>query len=527
MASDQRTRILLIGIDGADLDLIRPWLDAGEMPNLRSIRDRGVHGYLASTIPPVSSPAWASFMTGRNPGRHGCFGFVREMPGTGETVLVSLATIRGTKLWEAFGAAGRKVGIVNVPITYPTPEVDGVFVSGMLTPPGRPFTWPPDFQAEIERVAPDYRIDIDRSLFAEKEEFLRHLHRTMEARATVIEMAMDACDWDLMVGVFTNPDRLQHHFWRDEMDEVRRFYRRIDEHLGTLSERAGEGALVIVLSDHGFTTTDRRFYANRWLKAEGYLAVRRVESARDDYSKRRFNWFMGEPEEAKRKEKLRTRIARCFGLAGDVAIDWSRTRAYLYSSDTRGIHLNLSGRQPQGIVRPSEYEPLRDEIVGKLRALKYPGTDEPVFDLVAKREEIYDGDFVDAAPDIMTVPERDRYRVVTKVDGTKPFRQHRTPGGYHRGPGMLFAAGPGVAAGGTIEGAEIRDVMPTLLYAAGLPIPDGADGRVLRDLFTEKFHAGREERRVAESTAPEAADVTLSKEEDEALRRTLRDLGYL
>jgi predicted AlkP superfamily phosphohydrolase/phosphomutase len=450
-------------------------------------------------------------MTGRNPGRHGVFGFVTERPGSGETSLVSLGSVRGVKLWDAFVTAGRKVGVVNVPITYPAPEVDGVFVSGMLTPPGRPYTWPPDFQAEMETAAPEYRIDIDRGLFDDPETFLEHLHTTADARATVIRKVMDNVDWDLLVGVFTNTDRIQHHFWRKGMDEIRGFYRRVDDHLGAILDAAPDDATVIVLSDHGFTSTDRSFYANRWLRREGYLRTRRVAGPVDDYERRRFNWFMGEPEEARRREGLGARILRGFGLGADVAIDWERTRAYLYSSDTRGIHVNLEGRQPQGVVKESEYESLRDEIVEKLLALRFPGTGEPVFDRVLRREEVYEGPYVSSAPDILTVPERDRYRIVSKVAGDRSFRTHRVPGGYHRGPGLLLVRGPGVRKGEEIVGAEITDVLPTVLFAAGLPIPERADGKVLRDLFTEEFLAGR----------------ALTEEEDEALRRTLKGLGYL
>ena len=74
---------------------------------------------------------------------------------------------------------------------------------------------------------------------------------------------------------------------------------------------------------------------------------------------------------------------------------------------------------------------------------------------------------------------------------------------------------------------HIRHILPTLLYAAGLPIPEGADGKVLEGLFTAVFRQGHEEIRVAEKDGAAAGEVALTEEEDEALRRTLRDLGYL
>ncbi len=523
-------RFVVIGLDGADLDLLRPWMEAGDLPNLAGIAREGVGGYLASTLPPVSAPAWATFMTGRNPGRHGLFGFVMEDPETGGMRLVNLGHIRGAKLWEAFGRDGSGVVVVNVPITYPPPEVNGVFVSGMLTPAGRPFTWPPDFGEVIRAAAPEYRIDIDRGLFSRPEDLREHLSTTLAARGRVVRRAMEHADFRLLVAVFTNTDRIQHHFWRgeEEKETIRGFFREVDREVGEILARVDPSrTLVMVMSDHGFTDTDRRFYANRWLRDEGYLAVRRVAAPTDDYARRRFNWFMDEPEEARHREKLRHRILRRLGLRGETAIDWSRTRAYLYSSDTRGIHVNLAGRQPRGIVPPGEYEALRDEIAGRLRALRFPGTGEPVFDLVAKREEIYEGPYVDLAPDILLAPERDRYRVVTKVAGKGWCRRHRVPDGYHRRPGLLLARGPGVRPGAEVREAGLADVMPTLLFAAGLPSPSGVDGRVLREIFTEDLLAAREETRYEEPPEEAAPDVRLTAEEDEALRRTLADLGYL
>ena len=145
---------------------------------------------------------------------------------------------------------------------------------------------------------------------------------------------------------------------------------------------------------------------------------------------------------------------------------------------------------------------------------------------MARREDLYDGPYLEASPDILTMPERDRYRVVTKIDGKGIFRQHRIPDGYHRQAGLMFASGPGVAKG-TIEGAALVDIMPSLLYAAGLPIPERADGKVLRDLFTEELLAGRTEERSPESADAAEADAGLSAEEDEVLRQTLEGLGYL
>ena len=76
------TRVFIIGWDGATFDLIKPWVADGKLPNIAEVLENGAHGELGSTLPPMTFPAWSSFMTGKNPGKHGIFDFTRLRPGT-------------------------------------------------------------------------------------------------------------------------------------------------------------------------------------------------------------------------------------------------------------------------------------------------------------------------------------------------------------------------------------------------------------------------------------------------------------
>jgi hypothetical protein len=134
---------------------------------------------------------------------------------------------------------------------------------------------------------------------------------------------------------------------------------------------------------------------------------------------------------------------------------------------------------------------------------------------------------VDKAPDIVLAPENDRYRIVTQVDAKRTFRQHRIPQGYHSDTGLLFAAGPGVAAGVEID-ASIEDVMPTVLWSLDLPVPAGIDGKPRTDLFDGEAAAARAVRTAdAPDEAAAAEEPKLTPEEEEALKDALRGLGYL
>src|SRR5829696_555794 len=110
-------KLLILGLDGATFDLIRPWAAAGHLPNLARLMDEGVQANLASTLPPVTSPAWPTFMTGTNPGKHGVFDFIQ--PTGANFTLVNATRIKQPTIWQRLSQAGRRVGVLNVPVTYP------------------------------------------------------------------------------------------------------------------------------------------------------------------------------------------------------------------------------------------------------------------------------------------------------------------------------------------------------------------------------------------------------------------------
>ena len=157
-------KLLVIGLDAADFDVLDPLIERGELPHLAELLSSGASGVLHSTIPPVSAPAWGTFMTGLQPGRHGLYSFVVEKPDA-PMQLANLADIHGPKLWDHVATQGRRPVIVNIPVTWPAPRFDGVLVSGMLTPERDDvvFTHPPELSAALRTAVPGYRIDIERA----------------------------------------------------------------------------------------------------------------------------------------------------------------------------------------------------------------------------------------------------------------------------------------------------------------------------------------------------------------------------
>jgi predicted AlkP superfamily phosphohydrolase/phosphomutase len=109
-------RVLIIGLDGATFRLLEPWARDGDLPTLASFMARGAYGELRSTFPALTPPAWSSFMTGKNPGKHGVYSFRETAAARYESgPIVSANLLKARTRWEIVGDAGLPVGAINVP----------------------------------------------------------------------------------------------------------------------------------------------------------------------------------------------------------------------------------------------------------------------------------------------------------------------------------------------------------------------------------------------------------------------------
>ncbi|HEX2477357.1 MAG TPA: alkaline phosphatase family protein, partial [Lacipirellulaceae bacterium] len=128
------TRVFIVGWDGATFDLIKPWVERGLLPNIAATLENGAHGPLRSTLPPMTFPAWSSFMTGKNPGGHGIFDFMRPRPQSYDLEFVNGGQRKAPSFWRLLSDAGRKVISISVPCTYPPETVNGIMLSGFDAP---------------------------------------------------------------------------------------------------------------------------------------------------------------------------------------------------------------------------------------------------------------------------------------------------------------------------------------------------------------------------------------------------------
>ena len=546
------SKVVVIGLDGAAPELIERW--AEELPNLKRIIDGGVFGRLQTVIPPLSCPAWNCFATGKNPAKIGIFGF--EHLDAGGPRIANAFMQDGPSLWELIGQQGQQVVVLNVPCTYPIRPVNGVLVSGFLTPPSaRDYVFPPSLRRELERAAGGYEIDF--SLFSQlgirgKEGlFLEGLYRVMGKQAGVAKLLIEGHPWNFFMVVFTAPDRIQHWFWH-HMDEThprhdpvlaRRFgnaikvcYQRLDAIVGELMAAVDQDTTLLLLSDHGFGPLHSRFLINDWLVREGYLILkdRRPQSlmarigltrvqVRGVLWKLRLLWLLELAKPLIPRRIVETVPLHPHLFAGGV--DWTRTRAYSLAEGIGTIYINHE-RRPGGIVRfGGEYERLREEIVGKLRQLRHPRTGRPLVDeKIFFREEIYAGRHLEQAPDICCSLDGHRIEAFPKIGGRTAFIEDARSGG-HRPDGVWMMGGPDVRPGLTLD-AHIMDLAPTTLHLMNLPVLAAMDGRVLREAFKPGSEPAQ---RPIQVVGGEGIGMGsgLTTEEEAEIRERLRAMGYL
>jgi len=569
-------RHLVIGWDGADLDVIDA-LGPDALPHIHGAMARGAFSRMRTVPPPATLPNWTTFLTGVDPGRHGVFDFTTRV---GTSVRFTGGTVREAPTWIArLDRLGRACACVGFPATYPPESLrHGVFVSGWDSPVAfrgdRSFVHPPRFHdALVARFGPQTFDDVDEFDADPEGEWHARLPAALEARvgrkAALGSWLLGLRRWDLMALYFGESDTAAHHLWslhdpaspRHRADApaaakegLGRVYRALDAALGQLLDAAGGADRVelTLVSDHGSGgSSDEVVYLNRALAEAGWLRFRGAGDGATGLAR----GIAGDGLRAA-KDLALTRLPpavreRAFRLGGGVlpswlesrtrfgAIDFARTRAF---SDELNyfpaVHLNLAGREPRGIVAPGDRDRVAREVADALLGLRHPRTAAPVVRDVWPREALFEGPFVDRAPDLLLDLHLDpggySYNVMpsgTAPSGVRgPFhrlppsehlgRKGRSLPGSHRPRGTFVAAGPGIAPVGDID-AHIADAAATVLARLGVAVPPDAAGRVLWECLADPATPVA----LPDASYPRAAP-TANTGAGEVARR-LRALGYL
>ena len=550
-------RVFVLALDGATFDLLRPWMAEGRLPNLGRLYGLGAHGFLRSTYPPLTAPAWASFITGKSPENHGLLEFFRRRPGSYQLGLNSRLDVDGQSIWRVLSDAGKRVGVVSVPLTWPPEPVSGFLITGLLTPRRDDvvFTYPPELGEELRRKLGRYLLQhSEKYLQDEPGRLVRDELAIMGNRFDAALYLLEAKPWDFFMLHLLGGDVLQHGFWQ-YMDPnhpeysqegqarygevIRDFYTRVDARLGEVLAHLPHGTHTVVMSDHGFGPLKKYINFNTWLLDQGFIKLRRNLWTQLRYLAFRLGYhYRLAWEVASRvglvrlvirmgRDKQEQAQRRLFLSLNDV--DWSRTSVYSVGNFGQ-MFVNLRGREPDGCVEPGEhFEAVLAQLETALRELRDPDTGEPVIGEVWRGSELWRGRYADQAPDLFFFTRDMQYKAM----GLSDFGSNRVFEGlygthaHHRMDGVLILTGPGIRPNFEIHGARLEDLAPTIYHLLGVPVPGDLDGRVLADAFVsppvirEAAVSDGRERAKARATSG------YTEEEEAELAKHLRDLGYV
>jgi len=566
-AGSNAVKLLLIGLDGATLDLIEPWAEQGHLPALRALMQRGAWGRLQSTVPAMTFPAWSSIMTGVNPGEHGIFDFTYREPGT-YRVRYTNSTFRAVPtLWQILTRRGARVTALAFPTTFPPEPVNGYMISGFDSPVtvgiNRRFMQPPELYDELLQHVGKFTITGFQELRIGPNWHSRALASLLDVvglKERTASYLLDKGPWDVFAVLFGESDTVSHHFWAYHdpasprhvppsdpalAQSILSVYQRLDRAVAALVERAGPDATVIIVSDHGFGgTSDRVLFLNRLLASWGYLSL----PATRPFSR----WTSG-----LKRAALTVLPAAAqellFRVKNNALANWLETRSRAAAFAVNGtrafsdelnyfpsIWLHTRDRFPDGTVEPgAEARALSRELIKRLEDFRDPETGEQVVERAYSREDVYWGTCVNRAPHIILElanpdgyswicgPSEGRAGPLTRRLTRREFigAKGASMNGSHRPDGTLIMAGTGIAPVGEIYGTNVLDVLPTALAVLHQPLPQHVEGRILTEALTDPRSSWEESE--DNGGAESGPGKVYTPEEEAEVERRLRDLGYI
>jgi len=420
------------------------------MPHLQGLIRRGAFGRLESVIPPITVPAWACMVTGRDPGALGIYGFRNRKDYSYDGLTIAMShSVGAPALWDRLGQAGFRSIVVGVPPSFPPQPLNGLMVSCFLTPSAKSeYTWPASLKAELEARFGEYLFDVTDFRTEDKAALLARVRAVTAQKFAIVRHLAGTQPWDFFMFVDMGPDRLHHGFWKywDRLhikytpgnpfeQAFPEYYAFLDQQIGALLEVVDPDTAVLVVSDHGAKRMDGAICVNEWLRREGYLTLKEAPAG-----VRRL-----EPE----------------------MVDWSRTVAWGEGGYYSRVFLNVKGREPQGIVDERAYDGLRGELIAGLEALG-DEAGRPIGTRVYRPEALYPVSR-GVPPDLIAIFGDLYWRSAGSVGGGQVWTRENDTGpddANHAQHGMFVATGLSLAPGE--RDLRLLDIAPLIARHFGL-----------------------------------------------------------
>jgi len=374
--------------------------------------------------------------------------------------IANSTAVKAKTVWDYLGEQGKQSILVGVPPSYPPKPVKGELISCFITPSSeKSYTYPEELKAEIEKQFGPFLFDVvfrteDRS------EVLKEIYRMTEYHFKVADYLLDRQDWSLFWLVEIGVDRMHHAFWKF-MDKnhhlyqpgnsfesaIYDYYQFLDEKIGQLLKKIDQNTAVLVVSDHGAKGMKGAFCVNDWLIEQGDLVI---------------------SEPPVRGQSV-----------DNLKIDWKRTRAWGWGGYYARIFLNVEGREPQGIIKPDDYETVRDELASRLKAIRGPRGEEWQTVVIKPQEHypVVNGDY----PDLMVYFDDLYWRSAGTLGYGSLYLEENDTGpddAVHDYDGIYILYDPDQPGGGKKK-ASIIDIAPTVLKLLGGPAVPDLKGQVI------------------------------------------------
>jgi predicted AlkP superfamily phosphohydrolase/phosphomutase len=479
-----RPKILFLGLDAMDRDLIFQWADAGVLPTFRSLMERGTFGPTQNPPALFVGAIWPSFFSGVSPARHGRYCYEQIVTGTYTIQRFRPWHLKRQPFWSSLSRAGRRVALVDVPKSPLTTDLNGIQLQDWGThdpEPGFPFqTWPPRLAAELTARFGSEPVgdcnNIDRSA-AGIRAFCRDLKARIQTKTEICQQLLDQESWDLFLAVFAESHCVGHQCWtiHDEThpshqsglalavgDPLKEIYTALDSAVGELLARAGPDTAVFVLASHGMGPHyDATFMLDKILK--------RLDPEPGAWKLRASAWC----------RSFWAALLRQPLTSVQPLVDHRRCFPIPNNDVYGGIRVNLAGREPRGRVHTgAEYDALFAELRRGLLELVNVDTGRPVVRDLLRSADLYQGDCLDDLPDFFVEWNREApiLCVSSPRIGTIRMKFGGVRSGDHKPEGFFWAAGQGIRPGCRIDPVSVTDFAPTVATLLDVSLAD-VDGK--------------------------------------------------
>jgi len=555
-------RTLFVGFDAACWEFFDPLIKRGCLPHIQQLMESGSWGVLESTLPAQTPTAWSSIITGKNPGKHGIYDFLLRIPGQKGFVPPTAKHRLEFPFWKWLNENGLRVGLVNVPFTYPIEPLEGFLVCGFGSPnTNEGIVYPENEIGWISEHIDGFRPIVDPMILRRgtAEEIYRAERKNQSQFIDIALELSSRYQVDVLVINLLFPDHANHKMPR--MEDVERAIIASDNDLGRLINHF-EPDNVMLFSDHGSRRVKGDFLLHAWLRDKGYcVQLHRTPAERADS----MNWVLKTWFEDRgwsgRTEKIARKITSKGLLrlpGGKSSIYWrivdtqipfayehvflkedldtSRSQILLGSSYSGVLHFNDNGYKFPEMNSTDDRTRRLSSSIEELSERSDPDTGQSLFTKVYKSDSIYNGPATQLAPDLIidiydspwNILSTYRRGYLGESVKNRYFAQNSKDFGHHSKYGIFIFSGQDFKPDTNGLQGHVMDLPATILYLYDIPVPNDFDGHVMSEVINSEFIDRHPfEFQPGERKENTSLNYSVSSEEDELLVEHLRALGYL